>query len=41
VHGQVIDVLVSRRRDIAAARLFFAVLAHGRPDEFVTDRAAA
>ena len=42
-HGQVIDVLVSRRRDIAAARSFFtaAVVAHGQPDEVVTDRAAA
>ena len=42
-HGQVIDVLVSRRRDIAAARAFFAkaVLAHGQPHEVVTDRAAA
>jgi IS6 family transposase len=40
--GQVIDVLVSRRRDITAARAFFAkaVLAHCRPDEVVTDRAA-
>ena len=37
-HGQVIDVLVSRRRDIAAARAFFAkaVLAHGQPHEVVT-----
>jgi IS6 family transposase len=42
-HGQVIDVLVSKRRNIAAARVFFeaAVLAHGEPDEVVTDRAAA
>ena len=42
-HGQVVDVLVSRRRDIAAARSFFtaAVLAHGHPDEVVTDRTAA
>jgi transposase-like protein len=42
-HGQVIDVLVSKRRDIAAARSFFAktLLAHGQPDEVVTDRAAA
>ena len=41
-HGQVIDVLVSRRRDITAARSFFAaaVVAHGHPDEVVTDRAA-
>jgi IS6 family transposase len=42
-HGQVIDVLVSKRRDIATARAFFtaAVDAHGAPDEVVTDRAAA
>jgi IS6 family transposase len=42
-HGQVIDVLVSRRRDITAARAFFttAVLAQGHPDEVITDRAAA
>jgi IS6 family transposase len=42
-HGQVIDVLVSCRRDIAAARSFFAnaLLAHGQPDEVITDRAAA
>ena len=42
-HGQVIDVLVSRRRDIAAARRFFAaaLAAHGAPVEVVTDRAAA
>ena len=42
-HGQVIDVLVSRRRDIAAARKFFAaaLAAHGAPVEVVTDRAAA
>ena len=36
-------MLVSNRRDITAARAFFAkaVLAHGHPDEVVTDRAAA
>jgi IS6 family transposase len=41
--GQVVDVLVSRRRDVTAARAFFAagVVSHGRPDEVVTDRAAA
>ena len=41
--GQVIDVLVSRRRDIAAAGALFAaaLVAHGEPDEVVTDRAAA
>jgi transposase, IS6 family len=40
-HGQVIDVLVSRRRDAAAARSFFArALQHGlAPVEVVTDRA--
>ena len=34
---------VSARRDIAAARKFFtaALLAHGEPEEIVTDRAAA
>jgi IS6 family transposase len=42
-HGKVIDVLVSRRRHIAAARRFFkaAFAAHGEPDEVVTDRVAA
>jgi IS6 family transposase len=42
-HGQVIDALVSKRRDIAAARAFFAaaVLAHGEPEEVITDRTAA
>ena len=41
-YGQVIDVLLSRRRDIAAARRFFAAAidAHGEPGEVVTDRAA-
>jgi transposase-like protein len=41
--GQVIDVYVSVRRDIAAARGFFttAIAAHGRPDEVVTDLAQA
>ena len=40
-HGQVIDVYVSARRDIAAARSFFsaALTAHGQPDEVVTDHA--
>jgi IS6 family transposase len=40
---QVIDVLVSKRRDMTAARAFFAkaVVAHGQPDEVITDRAAA
>jgi IS6 family transposase len=42
-HGQVIDVYVSARRDIAAARRFFtAVLdTHGAPEEVVTDLARA
>ena len=42
-HGQVIDVYVSRRSDIAAARRFFTgVLAdHGQPTEVVTDLASA
>jgi transposase-like protein len=41
--GQVIDVYVSARRDIAAARRFFtrAIAAHGRPAEVVTDLAQA
>jgi IS6 family transposase len=40
-HGQLIDVLVSRRRDAKAARMFFArALRFGPvPDEVVTDRA--
>ena len=39
--GQVVDVLVSKRRDIAAARRFFtqAIVAQGEPDVVVTDRA--
>jgi transposase-like protein len=42
-HGQVIDVFVSPRRNIAAARTFFttALIAHGEPDEVVTDLAQA
>lgn len=41
--GQVIDVYVSRRRDLRAARTFFnaALLAHGKPDEVITDLAQA
>jgi transposase-like protein len=41
--GQVIDVYVSPRRDLAAARKFFgrAIAAHGEPDEVVTDMAQA
>jgi IS6 family transposase len=39
--GQIIDVFVSQRRDLAAARRFFAtaITDHGRPTEVVTDRA--
>ena len=42
-HGQIIDVLVSARRDLRAARRFFsaALRAHGEPVEVVTDRAPA
>jgi transposase-like protein len=42
-YGQVIDVLVSEKRDLAATRRFFThALAHGtRPSEVTTDRAAA
>ena len=38
-YGQVIDVFVSPRRGIPAARRFFSVAlaAHGEPDEVVTD----
>jgi len=41
--GQIIDVFVSPRRDIRAARRFFetALRAHGEPIEVVTDRAPA
>jgi IS6 family transposase len=40
-YGQVIDVYVSKRRDLAAARRFFntVLVAHGEPDEVVTDLA--
>ncbi|WP_350475310.1 DDE-type integrase/transposase/recombinase [Microcella sp.] len=39
--GQVIDVYVSRLRDLVAARGFFrgALNAHGEPDEVITDLA--
>jgi transposase, IS6 family len=42
-YGQIIDVLVSTRRDLRAARRFFATAlrAHGEPAEVVTDRAPA
>ena len=41
-HGQVIDVYVSKRRNIAAATTFFesAFAVHGRPREVTTDLAA-
>ncbi|MCP3934655.1 MAG: DDE-type integrase/transposase/recombinase, partial [Actinomycetia bacterium] len=41
-NGHVIDVYVSKRRNIAAARKFFesALAAHGRPAEVTTDLAA-
>lgn len=41
--GQVIDVHVSQRRDIASARTFFtpALSVHGVPTEVITDRAPA
>jgi IS6 family transposase len=42
-HGQVIDVYVSQRRDLASARTFFtaALAVHGDPAEVITDRAPA
>ena len=42
-HGQVIDVFVSKRRNIPAARTFYktALLAHDKPIEVVTDLAQA
>jgi IS6 family transposase len=42
-YGPVIDVCVSTRRDTRAATTFFAaaLLAHGEPEEVVTDRAPA
>src|SRR5215218_9721947 len=42
-HGQVVDVLVSPRRDLAAARRFFgrALAANDAPEEVVTDKAHA
>jgi len=41
--GQVIDVMVSQKRDLAATRRFFTrALEHGlRPTEVTTDRASA
>lgn len=42
-HGQVIDVFVSQRRNMDAARSFFAraLATHGEPDEVITDLAQA
>jgi transposase, IS6 family len=42
-HGQVIDVYVSRRRDIGSVRMFFtaSLAVHGDPGEVITDRAPA
>jgi len=42
-YGQVIDVFVSKRRDLKAATTFFgsAITAHGQPAEITTDRAHA
>ena len=42
-HGQVIDVFVSKRRDLKAATKFFAnaIGSHGEPAEVITDRAHA
>ena len=41
-YSQVIDVYVSKRRDLAAARTFFTMVlsSHGRPEEITTDLAA-
>jgi transposase, IS6 family len=41
--GQIIDVFVSNKRDIAAATKFLAgaLVAHGHPVEVVTDKALA
>jgi transposase-like protein len=42
-HGQVIDVFLSKRRDLKAATTFFAnvIGSHGEPAEITTDRAHA
>ena len=42
-HGQVIDMYVSHRRDIEAAKRFFtgSLTAHGDPVEVITDKAPA
>ena len=41
MHGQVIDILVSSRRDGVAARRFFdrALREHARPEQVTTDKA--
>src|SRR5258708_2428679 len=41
--GQVIDVFVSKKRDLRAATIFFTsvITAHGQPAETTTDRAHA
>ena len=40
-HGQVIDVYVSKRRNVTAARTFFTMVlaSHNRPEEVTTDLA--
>ena len=42
-HGQVMDIFVSKRRDIASARRFFtaSLMAHRAPAEVITDKAPA
>ncbi|NQW72441.1 MAG: IS6 family transposase, partial [Actinobacteria bacterium] len=42
-HGQVIDVFVSKHRDIPSARRFFttSLMGHRSPVEVITDRAPA
>jgi len=42
-YGQVIDVLVSTKRDVKAATRFFstAIRSHGEPVEMTTDRSPA
>jgi transposase-like protein len=42
-YGQVIDVLVSKKRDVKAAMAFFAnaIRSHGEPAQITTDRAHA
>jgi transposase, IS6 family len=41
--GQVIDVFLSKKRDVKAASRFFtsAIASHGQPSEITTDRAQA